>query len=114
MFLKNYWNKFKNSISLLSFLLFFFLITSEASATEYIKITCDSTQWAQPGTYEIIVITGATEGSPLNRGQEILTSDQLCLIESSRHQTQIIELQLSPYTKAKIFPKISLPNTGPR
>ncbi|MFZ5552626.1 MAG: hypothetical protein ACOZCO_05895 [Bacteroidota bacterium] len=76
--------------------------------------TCDSTQWAQPGTYEIQLIPGSTEASPPTLADQPLTSDQLCMIEWNRHLSNFVFLPLSPYTRVKIYPRSLITVHGPR
>jgi hypothetical protein len=72
------------------FLLMALNVTSQTSNN------CDSSKWAKEGTYEII---------QLSKVKELLTTDVLCLIESNRRVSEYNEIQLSPYTKIKIYPK---------
>lgn len=64
---------------------------------------CDSTKWAKEGTYEVIIIPESVEGT--NRPSEIITGEILCTIEGSRHPINIIEIQISPYTIVRVYPK---------
>jgi len=69
----------------------------------YAQQVCDSTNWAKSGTYEIIHIEGSTEEiiPPI----EILSNETLCMIEQNRQLNDIIDLQISPFTIIRIFPK---------
>lgn len=70
---------------------------------------CDSTQWAQPGTYELVRINKSTEATFISRTP--LTSDQLCLIESSRNDYHFAFIDLDLYTRVKIYPKYTTNTT---
>lgn len=56
-----------------------------------------NTPAALPGTYQIIKIG---EKSPI----ELFTTDLLFTIESNRHSSQEIEIQIGEFTKVKILP----------
>jgi hypothetical protein len=64
---------------------------------------CDSTNWAKPGTYEVLTIPGSTESAQTSKLP--LTNDMLCLIESMRDQNNIVSYQFNYCTLIKIFPK---------
>lgn len=66
------------------------------------EIKCDSTTWAQAGTYEIIRIEGTSEAT---LPKEVLSEDTLCTIEKSRKLNEIVELQISAFTIVRIYPK---------
>ena len=67
------------------------------------QVSCDSTNWAKPGTYEIINIPGSYENSTLPKLN--INSEFLCLIESKRESTKIVNYQYSPTVLIKIYPK---------
>lgn len=95
--------------------LFFILFSSFVLSVQISNAqTCDSTQWAQPGTYEIQLIPGSTEANPTTLAYQPLTSDQLCMIEWNRHLSNFVFLPLSPYTRVKIYPRSLITVHGPR
>ena len=67
------------------------------------EISCDSTTWAKPGTYEIIHIEGSTESVRLP--VETLANDVLCTIEQSRKLNDTVDLQINPFILIRIYPK---------
>jgi len=76
-------------------LILFFSLIFSAGFSQSTNI-CDSTSMAKEGTYEII---------RLSKEEEVFTKDILCLIEKSRHQFEIVNLQISSYTTIRIYPK---------
>lgn len=66
------------------------------------EVKCDSTLWAKEGTYEIIRIEGSSEAAT----QKVsLPEETLCTIEKSRKENEIVDLQISPFTIVRIYPK---------
>jgi hypothetical protein len=60
------------------------------------QVACDSSNWAKEGTYEIVSLT---------KDKEVFTTDLLCQIETSRKDYEIFELQISPITIVRIYPR---------
>ena len=73
---------------------------------------CDSTKWAKEGTYEILEVEGSTERSELTKPTTLLTPETLCTIESSRKEQEFVNLQISPYTIIRIFPRVKTIKNG--
>jgi len=63
---------------------------------------CDSTTWAQPGTYDIIIDTNTYEAdiTPVI----FLSGDDLCLIETSRKPMVTTQIYIGIYL-VTIYPK---------
>lgn len=66
------------------------------------SVNCDSTLWAKEGTYEIIRIEGSSEAT---MAKESLSEETLCTIEKSRKENEVVDLQISPFTIVRIYPK---------
>jgi len=64
---------------------------------------CDSTQWAKDGSYELVKVKSNSEANTISRTP--LTSDQLCLIESSRSDYYFAYIDLDANTRIKIYPR---------
>jgi hypothetical protein len=64
---------------------------------------CDSTQWAAENSYQLIRNEESSESKSISK--TLLTSEQLCLIESSRKDHQIVIIDLDAYTRVRIFPR---------
>src|SRR5688572_13324304 len=65
---------------------------------------CDSTQWAQPGTYVVTLDSAAFEGNVPALGTILLSGDDLCYIEASRKPTQVTQVHIGAYL-VTIYPK---------
>lgn len=66
--------------------------------------TCDSTRWAQPGTYAVSIDPSASETAYAQNGPIMLSGDDLCLIESSRKPTETTQIHIGTYL-ITIYPK---------
>jgi hypothetical protein len=65
---------------------------------------CDSTMWAQPGTYDVVIDSMAVESTGSLAGPIMLSSENLCLIESSRKPYAIAYIHIGAYL-VTIYPK---------
>jgi hypothetical protein len=81
------------------------LIASFLSLSSILSAQCDSTKWASEGTYVLIKTNANSEANSITRTP--LTSDQLCLIESSRNDFYFAFITLDANTRVKIYPRYS-------
>lgn len=58
---------------------------------------CDSTHWAQPGTYNVIIDPAAVDAGSVLNDTIMLSGDDLCLIESRRRPSQIVQIHIGAY-----------------
>lgn len=79
----------------------FILIFTGLSAVGFSQ--CDSTQWAKENTYQLIRVNESSESKSVSKTP--LTSDQLCFIETSRKDHQIVIIELDAFTRVRIFPR---------
>lgn len=84
-------------------LLFVLFLTQDVLLAQTSSV-CDSTNWAKPGTYEVISIPGSTEG--LSTFNFSIPTATLCEIEKMRKEDKIVEYKLNYCTMIKIYPKI--------
>ncbi len=76
-----------------SFLFLFFIENSNAQ--------CDSTKWAKDGTYEVYIIPGSVESSDVQ--PRVLSGEEKCMVETNRHLTNVVIMQLDLFTEVKIY-----------
>jgi hypothetical protein len=109
LFSRIYWCNFATPLAILfmvrqcaNHLFVMMILLSGASCA--IGQSCDSTQWAQPGTYTVAVDSATFEGNIPSLGIIMLSGDDLCLIEASRKPTQNTQIHIGVYL-VTIYPK---------
>lgn len=83
--------------------LFFVLFLMQDILLAQTPSVCDSTNWAKPGTYEVINVPGSYETSILPKLN--INSELLCLIERKRENFKVVNYQYSPDILIRIYPK---------
>lgn len=66
--------------------------------------SCSPEMQAKEGTFEFIPISIGVSDCKEEFIHEVFTTDILCLIESNRKEDEYVTIQLSPYTKVRIYP----------
>jgi hypothetical protein len=82
----------------------FLMVCLLMGSTYAIGQSCDSTQWAQPGTYTVTIDSAAFEGDIPSIGTIMLSGDDLCRIEANRKPTQSTQIHIGVYL-VTIYPK---------
>lgn len=81
-----------------------FTLLSLFIVTEVFGQSCDSTQWAQPGSYSVVIDSSAFESTGYVNGVIMLSENDLCYIESKRQPFVEVEIHLGIYL-ITIYPK---------
>lgn len=66
--------------------------------------SCAPEMQAKEGTFEFIPLSIGVSDCKEEFVHEVFTTDVLCLIEANRKENEYVTIQLSSYTKVRIYP----------
>lgn len=84
--------------------LFFVLFLIQDVLLAQTSSFCDSTNWAKPGTYEIVIIPNSVESSSISKVS--IPNSVLCEIETMRKDNKVVEYALNNCTLIRIYPRV--------